>query len=108
MAEEKITAASFQARVAGDPGVWVLDFYADWCGPCQMIAPFISQLAEEYDGRISVGKINVDEEPSLAAAFSVNSIPLVVVMKGGTVLETSLGYAEKDTLRALIERALAR
>ena len=80
----------------------LLDFWAPWCGPCRMLAPELKALADEYAGRVVVGKVNVDEEPELAAAFRVSSIPTVVVIRDGKVVRTSVGYKPKEALAALL------
>ena len=80
----------------------VVDFWAPWCGPCRMMTPVVAQLAEEYDGKALVGKVNVDEQPDLAAAFGVASIPMFVVLKGGKVTATKVGAMPKASLEALL------
>ena len=102
---EHFTAASFEAAVAGDKPVLV-DFWATWCGPCRMIAPVIEQIAGEYEGRAVVGKVDVDEESALAAKFGVMSIPTLIVLKGGKVVEQAVGARGKDAVAAMIERHL--
>lgn len=106
MAELKITKANFESEVLNASLPVLLDFYADWCGPCRMLAPTIEQLAEEYEGKLSVGKINVDEEPELANRFRVASIPTVVLMKNGQVLSTALGLRPKAEFEAMIRQGL--
>ena len=100
MAEIKITKNNFEAEVMKSDIPVMLDFWADWCGPCRMLAPVVEDIAKEYEG--SVGKINVDEESELAAAFRVASIPTVVVIKKGKVVNTSVGYKPKEELAALL------
>ena len=80
----------------------LLDFYADWCGPCRMVSPIVDEIAQER-GDIVVGKINVDENPELAAAFDVASIPTLVVMQGGTVVNRATGARPKAQILALLE-----
>ena len=79
----------------------LLDFYADWCGPCRMLSPVIHEIAEERPD-IVVGKINVDEEPELASAFGVMSIPTLVILKNGEVVNTAAGARPKDSVLALL------
>ena len=104
MAELKITKANFESKVMNTSLPVLLDFHADWCGPCRMLAPTIEQLAEEYEGKIVVGKINVDEEPELANRFRVASIPTLVFMKDGKIVATSLGLRPKAELEAMINQ----
>ena len=102
MAELKITADNFEKEALQSPLPVLLDFWAPWCGPCRMLAPELKALADEYAGRVVVGKVNVDEEPELAAAFRVSSIPTVVVIRDGKVVRTSVGYKPKEALAALL------
>ena len=102
---EHFNQASFEAAIAGDKPVLV-DFWATWCGPCRMIAPVIEQIAAQYDGRAIVGKVDVDEEMELAQKFGVMSIPTLIVIKGGKVVETAVGARGKDAVAAMIERHL--
>ena len=97
--------AAFEAAIAGDKPVLV-DFFATWCGPCRMIAPSIEQLAAEFEGRAVVGKVDVDQEPALAQRFGVMSIPTLVVLKGGKVVEQAVGARGKQDIAAMIERHL--
>jgi thioredoxin 1 len=80
----------------------LLDFYADWCGPCQMVSPIVHEIAEE-NPNILVGKINVDNEPELAAAFSVSSIPLLVVIKDGKVVNHAVGAMPKNSILEMLK-----
>ena len=80
----------------------LIDFYADWCGPCKMVSPFVDQIAEE-NPQYLVAKINVDEEPELAAAFGVSSIPTLVVMKDGQILNQSMGARPKAQILGMLE-----
>ncbi len=98
MAELKITSENFDSEVKKSEIPVILDLWASWCGPCRMLAPIISEIADEYAGKVKVGKVNVDEEPELAAAFRVMSIPMVVLIKDGKVASTSVGYKTKDEL----------
>ena len=102
---EHFNQASFDAAVAGDKPVLV-DFWATWCGPCRMIAPVIEQIGAEYEGRAIVGKVDVDEEPGLAQRFGVMSIPTLIVLKDGKVVETAVGARGKDAVAAMLNRHL--
>lgn len=81
----------------------MIDFYADWCGPCHMMAPVVDQLTEEYDGRIKIGKINVDEESGLAARFGIQSIPSFVFIKDGEVVDRVTGAMPKHILKGHLD-----
>lgn len=101
MAEITVTKENFEEILKSDVPV-LLDFWATWCGPCKMIAPIIEEIAEEQAGKIKVGKVNVDEQPYLAAAFNISSIPTLVVMKNGEVTNMSVGYQTKEQIEKLL------
>ena len=105
MAELKITAANFENEVLHSDKPVLLDFYADWCGPCKMLAPVLHEIAEENAGALKVGKVNVDEQTELAARFQVSSIPMLVVFKDGKVAAKSVGYRPKAEIAAMLEDA---
>ena len=105
MAELKITAANFENEVLRSDKPVLLDFYADWCGPCKMLAPVLHELAEENADTLKVGKINVDEQMELAMRFQVSSIPMLVVFKGGKAVAKSVGYRPKAEIAAMVEGA---
>ena len=105
MAELKITAANFENAVLRSDKPVLLDFYADWCGPCKMLAPVLHEIAEENAGALKVGKINVDEQMELAMRFQVSSIPMLVVFKDGKVVAKSVGYRPKPEIAAMVEGA---
>ena len=105
MAELKITAANFENEVLNSDKPVLLDFYADWCGPCKMLAPVVHEIAEENAGTIKVGKINVDEQMELAMRFQVSSIPTLVVFKDGKAVAKSVGYRPKAEIAAMVENA---
>ena len=98
MKEITITKANFESEVLNSPIPVVIDFWATWCGPCRMIAPVIEEIAEEYDGTVKVGKVNVDDEPELASSFRVVSIPTIVLVKDGKITASAVGYMTKDKL----------
>ena len=102
---EHFNQATFDAAIAGDKPVLV-DFWATWCGPCRMIAPVIEQIGAEYEGRAIVGKVDVDEEPGLAQRYGIMSIPTLMVMKGGKVVEQAVGARGKADIAAMLERQL--
>ena len=102
MAELKITAANFENEVLRSDKPVLLDFYADWCGPCKMLSPILHELAEEKSGALKVGKINVDEEVELAMEFGVASIPTLVVVEHGEVMNKAIGYMPKAEIEELL------
>lgn len=102
MKEITITSKNFEKEVLNSDKPVLLDFWATWCGPCRMIAPFIAEIAEEMGDKIKVGKVNVDEEQELAVKFGIMSIPTVMVFKNGEVTNTSVGFKTKEQLLELI------
>ncbi|MBO4908424.1 MAG: thioredoxin [Lachnospiraceae bacterium] len=104
--EYKFTSENFEEEVMKSDVPVLIDFYADWCGPCKMMAPVVAELAEEYEGKAKVGKINVDNEQALAEKFGVMSIPSFVVIKNGKVAEQGLGAMAKVKLEGLLKSAL--
>lgn len=106
MSELKITKDNYNEEVLNSEIPVLLDFWATWCGPCSMLSPVVAQLSEEFEGKAKVGKVNVDDEPELAAAFQVASIPMLVVMKAGKVVSTSVGYQPKEKLAEMLEKQL--
>lgn len=102
MAVQKITKDNFEALVKNSESTVLLDFYADWCGPCRMVSPVVDEIAEERTD-ILVGKINVDDDPSLAIEFGVVSIPTLVVMREGKKVTQAVGVRPKDAILAMLE-----
>ena len=105
MAELNITSLNFENEVLNADKPVLLDFYADWCGPCKMLSPILHELAEEKSGTLKVGKINVDEQMELAMRFQVSSIPMLVVFKDGMIVAKSVGYRSKAEIAAMVEGA---
>lgn len=109
MASEKVltlTDANFEAEVL-QAGIPVLvDFWATWCAPCKAIAPVIDAIADEYDGKIKVGKVNVDDNPGTPGKYGVRGIPTVILFKDGKVVDQVVGAVPKTQLEALLKKAL--
>lgn len=107
MASDKVitlSTANFGAEVGSGPVL--VDFWAPWCGPCRMIAPIVEELATEYEGKVKVGKLNVDENQAIAAQFGVMSIPTLLVFKNGQPVERIVGYMPKKDLQARLNGVL--
>ena len=85
-------------------GVVLVDFWAEWCGPCRRLAPTVDELASDYDGKIVVGKLNVDDNPNVAFRYSIRGIPTLLLFKGGQIVEQVVGLADKDSLKKLIDK----
>lgn len=101
MAVLKITKDNFDSEVLKSDKTVLLDFYADWCGPCRMVSPLVDEIAEEHP-EYKVGKVNVDEQPELAAEFDVMSIPTLLVFRDGKLAQTSVGALPKQQILALL------
>jgi thioredoxin 1 len=106
MSKITISAANFESEVLLAKEPVLLDFWAEWCGPCRMIAPFLAELAEEYAGRVKVGTINVDEEGALAEQHAIASIPCLLVYQNGSVVKRQIGAVPKHELEALFKDLL--
>ena len=102
MTELKITSENFEREVLNSDKPVLIDFWAPWCGPCSMLSPTIAEIAEEYKDKVKVGKVNVDEEGELASMFRVSSIPMLVVMKNGKVVNSSVGVRPKEQILKML------
>ena len=100
--EVVLTVENFETEVLKSEMPVLVDFWATWCGPCRMIAPVIEEIAEEYQGKIKVGKINVDEQGELAVKYGISSIPTLLLFKGGEVVKKTLGYMPKEAVEKFI------
>jgi thioredoxin 1 len=98
----QITDANFNELLNGEKPL-VVDFWAEWCGPCKMIAPFLDELAVEYEGKVIVGKVNVDENEELPAEYKIRSIPTILFFKGGELVDKLIGAVSKEVLKEKIE-----
>ncbi len=103
MAEVKLTKDNFEFEVISSDIPVLVDFWAAWCGPCRMLAPILEEVASEYDGKIKVGKVNVDEEAELSQTFNIMSIPTLMLFKDGKLVKKSAGYAPKAEILAFAE-----
>ena len=102
-----ITESNYQSEVVNSSVPVLIDFWAEWCQPCRMIGPTIDQLATEYQGRAKVGKIDVDSNRALALQFNIQSIPCVVVVKGGQVVSRTMGIKPKAEFTKMLDAAIA-
>jgi thioredoxin 1 len=102
-----LTSDNFQERVLKSATPILVDFWAEWCGPCKMIAPILDELAEEYSGRVSIGKVNIDDHQNLATQFGVRAIPTLLMFQHGEVAEQIVGLRSKRDLKASIDKVVA-
>ena len=100
---KELTSADFRSTVA--TGVTLVDFWAEWCGPCRMMAPVLDEVAAQYAGKVTVGKVNVDNEGELAQEFSVSSIPTLIIMKDGQEVNRYIGVTPKAELARALDAA---
>lgn len=97
MATKKITDSEFDSTVQSDAPVLV-DFWAEWCGPCRALGPKLEEISDELDGKVTIAKLNIDENPDTPAKFGVRSIPTMLIFKGGNVVDQIVGNVDKDTI----------
>lgn len=105
--ELKITDGNFEEEVLKSELPVLVDFYADWCGPCKMMAPIVAGLADAYEGKCKVGKCNIDENMELAGKYRIMSIPTIILFKGGEAVSTTVGAVSKNELEGKIGQVLA-
>lgn len=103
MAEVILTKENFEAEVLNSEIPVLVDFWASWCGPCMMLSPVVAELAEELEGKVKVGKVNVDEQSELAMQYRVASIPTLLLFKNGTLAKTSVGFMPKNEIIETLE-----
>ncbi len=102
----KADASNWEGEVLQSPDVVMVDFWAVWCGPCQMVAPIVDELAQEYQGRLKVMKLNTDEAPEVAGKYQIMSIPSILFFKGGEVVEKIVGARPKQQFKQIIDSLL--
>lgn len=102
MLEVNLTNENFEEEVLKSEKPVLVDFWATWCGPCKMIAPVVSGIAEEYEGKVKVGKVNVDDEKELAVKYQISSIPTLMLFKNGEVTNVTVGFQSKSELEKMI------
>ncbi len=107
MTTVKVDKSNFQSSVLESAEPVVVDFWAEWCGPCKMIAPALDEIATEMGGKVKIAKLNIDENPELAAQFGVRSIPTLMLFKGGEVADMKVGAAPKTALSSWISGNVA-
>ena len=101
--EIELYKETFEQEVLQSDIPVLVDCWATWCGPCKMMAPIVKEIADEYDGKILVGKVNVDEEPDLTMQYNVSSIPTLMVFKNGQLVNKAVGYREKDEILKMLK-----
>ena len=106
MATKTVTDDSFQTDVLGAPGPVLVDFWAEWCGPCRMIGPALEELSNELDGKVTIAKLNIDDNPEAPAKYGVRGIPTMILFKNGAPAATKVGAAPKSQLQAWLEGQL--
>ena len=102
-----LTQDNFEKEALQSTTPVLVDFWAEWCGPCKMIAPVLNELADEYQGKVKIGKVNVDEHQGLAAQYGVRAIPTLLILKNGQVAEQMVGAKSKRDLKASLDRVAA-
>ena len=102
----EINDANFEELVLKSDKPVLVDFWAEWCGPCRMVGPIVNELADDYAGKLVVGKVDVDSNPGIASKFGIRNIPTILFFKGGVVVEKHVGAAPKSTLSAKVDSIL--
>lgn len=102
----RVTETNFETEVLRAPVPVLVDFWAEWCGPCRMLAPLLDELAAEYDGQVKIGKLNVDENTRLAAEYRITGIPTLLLFKDGQVQDVLVGFKNRRDLQSSLERVL--
>ena len=102
----EFTDSNFNSEVLQSEIPVLVDFWAEWCGPCKVIAPTVGEIANDYNGKIKVGKVNVDTNQKIAMEYGIRSIPSLLIFKGGTILNQVVGSVQKDSITKLLDEAL--
>lgn len=102
----EFTDANFKETVLDSDKLAVVDFWAPWCGPCKMVGPIIDELSKEYDGQVSIGKVNVDENPEISQKYGVRNIPTILFIKNGEVVDKQVGAVPKNALAKKIQERI--
>ena len=102
----EVTDANFAELVSGSDKPVLLDFWAEWCGPCRMVGPYVEEIAKEFEGKACVGKLNVDTNPTLSAKFGIRNIPTILFFKNGEIVDKQVGAATKSALAEKLQKLL--
>jgi len=103
----ELTDTNFQEEVLDKEGLTVIDFWAEWCGPCKMISPIIEDLANDYEGKVLIGKVNVDDNPELSIKYGIRSIPTILFVKDGEIVDKMVGATSKQVLASKVDEHLS-
>lgn len=102
----QLTDSNFEAEVLSSDKVSIVDFWAEWCGPCRVVGPFVEELANEYSGQAVIGKVNVDDNPGISAKYGIRNIPTILFIKGGEVVDKQVGAVPKAVLEQKLKALL--
>ena len=102
MSEINLTKQNFKEEVIDSKETVLVDFFATWCGPCMMLAPILKEIAEQYEGKVKVGKVNVDEQNELAEEYQISSIPTIILFEQGKVVNKVIGFRTKEELKKIM------
>lgn len=103
----QFTDANFKAEALDNKGVTLVDFWAEWCGPCRLVGPTVEELAKEYAGKAVIGKLDVDANPQVSTQYGIRSIPTILILRNGVIIDKHVGVATKQALKNKIDAAIA-